>query len=815
MTDSSAPALPQALPVAALYHPIDPASLPYQRSDQATAPDHPVGQDRAVEAVQFALAMEGSGYNLFCMGPEGSGKASLVRGYMDQAAQGRPQSNDWAYVHNFAEPTKPRALALPPGGGPDFAKAMDGLIEDLRHALPTAFDGDQYRSRRREIEETFKQRHDALLEAHSDSAKGQNIALMRTPMGLALAPYRDGEVLGPEDFAKLPEDEQATWKERMQALQDELSEALRQVPLWEKEKRDQVQALNREVADGVVSHLIDELLESCAACSPACDYLKQVHDDVLDTVSLFLPAEDNDSKTPMMLRGEADDDPYRRYRVNVLVSQAGTAGAPVVDEDHPTQPNLMGRIEHRQTLGALVTDFNLIRPGALHRANGGFLVIEARKLLTQPFAWEDLKRALRKHEIRIESPGSSWGMWSTQGVEPEPIPLDVKVVLLGEPQLFYLLAENDPDFDDLFKVVADFDTHMPRTPDKVRDLSLLLADMARKKDLPPFEAGAIARVIEYGGRLVEDAERLTTNMGELSDLLRESAFMARQAKADLVAAAHVHDAIEARHRRHARIPQAMQEEIERGTIHIATSGEAVGQINGLAVYEIGATLFGKPSRITVRARLGRGDITDIEREADLSGPLHSKGVMILTSFLSSRFAEDRPLPMQATIVFEQSYGTVDGDSASSTEIYALLSALADTPIRQSFAVTGSVDQFGRVQAIGGVNEKIEGFFDLCLARGLTGEQGVLIPKDNIRHLMLRQDVVQACQEGRFQVIPVETIDQGIELLTGVPAGTLQDDGEWSAGSLNRRIAVRLSAWSRKAREQEQGQDSRRGTLRGG
>jgi lon-related putative ATP-dependent protease len=463
----------------------------------------------------------------------------------------------------------------------------------------------------------------------------------------------------------------------------------------------------------------------------------------------------------------------------------------------------------------LVTDFNLLRPGALHRANGGFLVLEARKLLAQPFAWDDLKRALRKHEIRIEAPGSSWGMWSTQGVEPEPIPLDVKVVLLGEPHLFYLLAENDPDFDELFKVVADFNTEMPRTPEMIHDLSLLLAEMARSKGLRPFTADAVARVMEYGGRLVEDAQRLTTNMGTLSDILREADFFAARDGAELATAVHVEAALEAHRRRHDRVPLAMQDEIKRGTIHVATSGAVVGQINGLAVYDIGTTMFGKPSRITVQVRLGRGEIFDIERESDLSGPLHSKGVLILSSFLASRFAEDRPLPLHATIVFEQSYGTVDGDSASSTEVYALLSALAEVPIRQSLAVTGSVDQFGRVQAIGGVNEKIEGFFDLCAARGLSGDQGVLIPKDNMEHLMLRHDVVQACAEQRFHIYPIETIDQGIELLTGLPAGAQEADGEWAQGSLNRRIAIRLATWSRKAREHEQGQEGRRGSLRGG
>ncbi|GAB3444962.1 Lon protease family protein [Insolitispirillum peregrinum] len=791
-----------------LYHVVDPALLPYQRSDQAEAITHPVGQSRAVEAVRFGLGMTGEGYNLFCMGPEGTGKASLVRSFVTAAAAQRSQPEDWCYVHNFTTPEKPRALALPAGTARAFAKAMDCLIEELRHAIPAAFDSDQYRARRRAIEDEFKARQEALIDAHRDTAKGRDIALMRTPMGLALAPIHDGEVVSADDFANLPEEQQAEWKARMQGLQDELENALRQVPRWEREKREQVRTLNKETADAAVSHLIDDLQQDYDSASPAAAYLRAVHDDVLENVGAFLPDGDDDKNNPM-LKAANEDGPFRRYKINVLVSHDDSTGAPVIEEDHPIQPNLVGRIEHRQQFGALVTDFNLIRAGALHRANGGFLILEARKLLTQPFAWDDLKRALRKREITIEAPGSSWGMWSTQALEPEAIPLDVKVILLGEPSLFYLLSEMDADFRELFKVVADFDVDMPREQQTLHDLALLLADMARRKNLRPLGADAVARVIEYSSRLSEDREKLSTNMGELADLLREGDYMAAQAGASLVSAEHIRAAIRGRERRADRIPLAMQEEMEHHTIRIVTDGDAIGEINGLAILEAGPTIFGKPSRISTRVRMGRGELIDIEREAELSGPLHSKGVMILSSFLASRFAEDQPLPIHATIVFEQSYGMIDGDSASSTELYALMSALSGMPIRQSLAVTGSVDQFGRIQAIGGVNEKIEGFFDLCQARGLTGQQGVLIPASNVRHLMLREDIVDACGKGLFHIYPVETIDQGIELLTGVEAGTLSASGEWTLGSINRAIAAKLSLWARKQRELDAGGDGRR------
>lgn len=795
----------------ALYRSVPLDTIPFDHTD--SAPDHaePVGQERAVEAVAFGIGMRGQGYNLFCMGPEGTGKASLVRRFLHEAAAEQPVPDDWCYVHNFAQPTKPRALHLPRGRARPLAKAMDELVEDLRLAIPSAFETEEYRNHRKQIEEEFKARQDEALDKHRKRAEEQNVALMRTPMGLALAPIKDGEVLGPDDFQKLPDEEQKEFKDRMQALQKALEDSLRAMPRWERDKRDRVKALNRETAGHVVSHALDDMRETFQDCPAVDAYLGQVHDDILENVALFLPeSNEEEEKIPAVLRQElAEGGRYQRYQVNVLVAHDTNGGAPVVEEDHPIQPNLVGRIEHRQQFGALTTDFNLIRPGALHRANGGYLVLEARKLLTHPFAYDDLKRALRRREITIEAPGAAWGIWSTQALEPEPIPLDVKVVLLGEPMMFYMLSEYDPDFRELFKAHADFNVRMHRTDDTTRDLALLLANMARDKGLMPLDKTAIARVIEHGARLADDQDKLTAHMGNLADLMREAEYYARRTGAEVITAGHVREAVAASHRRNDRIPTAMREEIERGTIHVATDGEVIGQVNGLAVLEFGPVLFGRPSRISARARLGRGELTDIERESDLSGPLHSKGVMILSSFLASRFAEDGPLPLQATIVFEQSYGMIDGDSASSTELYALLSALSGFPIRQGLAVTGSVDQFGRVQAIGGVNEKIEGFFDVCQARGLTGDQGVLIPADNQPHLMLRDDVVEACRAGRFHIYPVTSIDEGIQLLTGVPAGDKDDDDQWTPGSLNRAVASRLTSWIRRARRMHDIEDGHR------
>lgn len=788
------------LPADALYGAVDPALVPFATTAEAPDHDAPVGQDRAVEAVRFGIGMSGEGYNLFCMGPEGTGKASLVRRFLRQTAQDMPVPDDWCYVHNFAESHRPRAVRLPAGRARDFAKAMERLVEELRHALPAAFETDEYRNKRKAIDRAFKERQDEALEVTQKKAEAQDIALVRTPVGLALAPIKDGEVLGPEEFKKLPEDEQERLKELMGALQKELEETLRAVPRWERDKRDQIRELDRHVTDEAVAHFIADLREAYEDCPKVLDYLEEVRQDVLDNVAVFLPEGGEASEgLPPFLRHEGTENRFRRYQVNVLVHHDHNGGAPTVEEDHPTQPNLVGRIEHMQQFGALVTDFNLIKAGALHRANGGFLVLEARKLLMNPFAWDDLKRALRKREVRIEAPGAAWGIWSTQSLDPEPIPLEVKVVLLGEPMLFYMLSDYDPDFRELFKVVADFNIRMDRSPDNTRDLALLLASMAREKGVRTLDRTAIARVIEYGARLADDQAKVVTQMSDLADLMREADYHARQAGAEVVGAAHVRAAIDGKRRRADRIPTAMREEVERGTIHIATTGECVGQINGLAVIQIGPHAFGRPSRISARVRVGRGELIDIEREADLSGSLHSKGVLILTSFLSSRFAEDHPLSLTASLVFEQSYGMIDGDSASSTELYCLLSALAEAPIRQGLAVTGSVDQFGRVQAIGGVNEKIEGFFDLCAARGLSGDQGVLIPATNADHLMLREDVVEAARAGRFHIYPVETIDQGIEILTGIPAGERDAKGEYPHGTINRMVAARLASFTRKTR----------------
>lgn len=778
------------LPPERLFTRCDPQSLPFLTTAELADADDALGQERAMEAISFATGMRHRGFNLFALGAEGTGRRTLVMRLLGRQAAGLPAPGDWVYLNDFDQNQRPKALNLPTGRATALKKDMDWLVGELGQALPAAFEVEEYRNRRQVIEDALKEQQEAAFGAIGHEAGEKGVALVRTPVGLALAPMKDSEVLSPEQFKLLPDDEQSRFKTDMAAMQEKLGAIVKQVPKWERESRIQLRALDHDVVAFAIEHLLDELIAKYSDLPAVLTYLIAVAADVAANVNDFLGEGERSGKGRRASGGDA----FRRYRVNVLVDNVQTQGAPVVYEDYPTQPNLIGRIEHLAQFGALITDFNLIRAGSLHKANGGFLVMDARKLLMNPFAWEDLKRALKAREVRIESPGQSVGLLSTFSLEPEPIALDLKVVLIGDPMLYYQLSHHDPEFSELFKVAADFDWRMDRSPQAVMELARSVATLTRKESLLPLDQGAMACVVEQASRLVEDAEKLSTHMASLADLVREADHWAVQDKVEIITAAHVQRAIEASIRRQDRVRDNVQEEIRRGIIHIATSGAETGQINALAVLELGNFAFGHPVRITARIHAGKGDVIDIEREIDLGGPLHGKGVLILSGFLAARFGETEPLSVSASLVFEQSYGGVDGDSASSAELYVLLSALSGLPLRQDLAVTGSVDQFGRIQAIGGVNEKIEGFFDLCAARGLSGTQGVLIPLSNVAHLMLRADVVEACRQGRFAIYPIEHVDQGIELLTGVPAGVVDNNQRYPVGTVNRKVQARLAAF---------------------
>ncbi len=786
-------AAPVALPPEELLRRVDPGTFKFKSTAELEAISGLIGQERALKAIQFGTNFKSHDFNLFVLGPPASGKRTAVKQYLDIKAREAPAPSDWVYVYNFDQPNRPKALSLPPGRARPLAKAMIEAIDELRTTVPATFEGEEYQARRRAIDEAFRSGQEEALEALNQRAQEQNIAVLRTPTGFVMAPMHEGKVVKPEVFNTLPEAMRKEVETRIQALQKELEQILQRLPKSDKERRTKVTELNDEVA----SHIVRAALNDVATIFPddegVLKFLEAAAQDLVRNAGLFLTASGEENTIIKEPADTARDPRFRRYMVNVMVAngEKPESGAPIYEEINPTYGNLIGRVEHIAQMGALVTDFLLIKPGALHRANGGYLLIDARKMLLSPFAWEALKRTLKAREIRIEQPSEMQGLISTQSLDPEPIPLDIKVVLIGERDIYYLLSQHDPDFAGLFKVQADFDDSISRSSENDHSYARLIASIVRDHGLRHVDRGGVARIIEEGARLADDREKLSIEIGRIADIVREANYWAGEAKRELITGEDVSRAVDEHIQRSDRVRDRTHETINRRIVLLDLAGAKVGQINGLSVLQIGSFSFGKPTRITARVRMGQGRVTDIEREVELSGPLHSKGVMILWSYLASVFAQDVPLALSASLVFEQSYGGVDGDSASSTELYALLSALSEVPIKQSFAVTGSVNQFGQVQAIGGVNQKIEGFFDICLARGLTGDQGVLIPNSNVQHLMLREDVVAAVKAGKFAIYSVDTIDQGLEILTGVKAGERSADGMFPAGTINRLVEDKL------------------------
>lgn len=786
----------------ALYHACNLDGLGFENTSQLEELTEYIGQNRALKAVGFGIGIQKKGYNLFALGPSGLGKKSLVMRYMESQARSEPVPSDWCYVNNFKDTGKPYALKLPSGNGLELADDMQRLVDELHRIIPAVFETEEYITRSLSIEDELSEKEDKALSDLREKAKERQIALLRTPTGFTLAPIRDGEPVGIKEFRKLPEEERKRIESDVSELQDLLSKALHKLPQWQKQVHEKVNELNREMVASAIASLIAALQQKYSTQDAVCRYLNEVQQDIIRHFQNFLSEERNKvSLFGKEIQQPEQEAPWvRRYQVNVLVSQDRDGGAPVIFEDLPSYNTLIGRVEHHARLGALETDFSMIRPGALHKANGGYLILDAAKILMQPYAWEGLKRALRSDQIRIESLGQLTSLISTISLEPEPIPLKVKVVLLGDRYLYYLLSGLDPEFAELFKVEVDFDDRMERNEENKTLYARLIASIIRREGIRHFDRTAVSRVIEYSARLAGDSERLSTHMRSIYDLLQESDYWAGLQQHDTVTSQDVQQAIDADIERSSRIRERTQEEIGRGTILIDTEGEKVGQINGLSVLTLGNYGFGKPSRITARVRMGKGQVIDIEREVELGGPIHSKGVLILSGFIAGRYALDLPLSLSASLVFEQSYSGVEGDSASSAELYTLLSALSEAPIKQSLAVTGSVNQHGEVQPIGGVNEKIEGFFDVCKARGFTGDQGVLIPASNVKHLMLRRDIVEAAQAGRFAVYPITTIDEGIELLTGIPAGKRDDKGRFPENSINGLVENKLIRFSEKLAE---------------
>ena len=775
-----------------LYTKCDPKKFKFSSTAELEERLSALGQDRALSAVEIGINIQSKGYNLFCLGPEGTGKTSLVKRVLVEEAKKRPTPDDWAYVYNFDEPYKPQAVNFPAGTAAEFAKDIDKLIETLSVSIPAILESDEYKAGQSIIHEKFKQHKEEYIKILQKKAKGKSVSLLHMPVGLVVAPVKNGEVLSPEAFDELPESEKKQLLEDLNQMQEEIENTAQDLPQWEDKQRKETNDLREKFLKIAVKNPIDELHAKYKGHKQANDFLNKVQKHIITNIDEFMPSSENncgggegdDALSALFSRmKQPEEDKYAKFKVNVIVKNEPDSGAPIIHLDHPTQGNLVGRVERIQQYGALLTDFSLIKSGALHQANGGFLLIDARKLLLQPYAWDSLKRALASKTVKIEAP-SEETTFTTISLDPEPIPLQVKVILTGDEELYEVLSERDPDFSDFFKVEADFGVLMDRTPENEVEYAKLIGSLSKKKKLRSLNKQAVAKVIEYSSRLAEDSEKLTAHIASIGDLLREADYWARKSKANQIGKNHIEQAIDAQIYRSDRIKQAMLEQIDKGTILMDVEGSRVGQINGLVVYNFSRTSFGKPARITTQVRIGKGEFINIEREVEMSGPIHTKGVLILSSLLANRFAKDRPLSLSASIVFEQSYGGVDGDSASSTEYYCMLSAIANLPIKQNIAVTGSINQFGEVQPIGGVNEKIEGFFDVCRHRGLTGDQGVIIPRTNVKDLMLREDVLNAVDEGKFHIYAVDNVDDGIEILTGIKAGKPDKHGNYPKGTVN-------------------------------
>ncbi len=755
----------EPLPVEALYRacPLEP--LAFASTAELEPLPFELGQERALEALDFGLAVGGHGFNIFLAGSTGSGRREMLRGLLERRRKARAEPpDDWCYVNNFDDPGKPLALRLPAGRGRQLRRAMAEAVEELLTILPATFQGDEYQARVQELGEYFQERESEAFQALAEKASAQGVAMLKTPSGYTLAPMKDGEVLAPDAFEKLPEDERKATLAAIDGLKDELKSVVRQLPGWKKESLDRFRELNSDFCRQAVAPVFERLREGHADLPAVVAWLAAVEAAVMEEAESFTQQR-QDSAIPDNLHERVREFP--QYSVNVLIDHGDSSGPPVVHEDNPTFANLLGRAEQVAQMGTLATDFTLVKAGALHRANGGYLVLEAEKVLTSPFAWTALKRTLRAQEVRIQSLDQAFSFATTVQLEPEPIPLDVKVILLGDHLIWYLLQEYDPEFATLFKVTADMAPDVARTDDSTGLFARLLATVQRRDGLLPIERGGVARCVELASRLAGDGARLDLHQGRLGNLLAEADFLARRAGADTVRAEHVSAALDAADRRLGQWQERAREQILRERMLVATAGDVVGQVNGLAVHSLGEYRFGLPTRITATARLGSGKVLDIEREADLGGSIHSKAVLIISALLANRWARDRPLPLAATLVFEQSYGGIEGDSASVAELAALVSAIAVVPLRQDLAVTGSLNQHGAVQPIGGVNEKVEGFFDLCKARGLSGSQGVVLPAANRDQLMLAPRVREAVAHGSFQLYAVATVDAALALLTGV------------------------------------------------
>jgi len=777
---------------------LDPAALPFQTTAEVPPAKTTIGQPRAAEAIAFALEVGARGFHLYAAGSPGTGRESTVLAAVRSFAAARPTPADWVYVHNFAEPDRPRAFPMPAGRGRELAKAMASFVEAAQHEIPRAFESEDYARRREQSLAEVRTQRAGLIADLRAFAQERAFALQIGPAGIAKIPLLNGEPMPQQVFEQLSPEARAELDQRGAQIDAELGAYVPRMRQIDKEAHQRVMALDREVALVAAGPLIAELREDYGDQPDVLAFIDEIEADLPEHLHDFQPgAETGQADGAAAARGYME--PLARYAVNVVIDNTGITGAPVILERNPTYYNLIGRLDYRAVMGTMVTDFRQIRPGALHRANGGFLVLHALDVMRNPFAWEGLKRGLASGEVVIENPGEQGAPMPTSRPRPEPIPLDLKVILIGPAALYQTLHQIDVEFPELFGVKAEFAPDMDWNEENLASYSAFLSLIVHDRGLLHFDRSAAARIVEHGARLRDHQRKLTTRFLDIARLAVEASHWAGKEGQEFVLADHVEAAIAQQERRRNLVEERMREVIADGTVMVDTDGARVGQINGVSVIHVGDYGFGQPSRVTARVSVGRGTVQSIEREIALSGPIHSKGFLILTGYLQSQYAQDWPLSLGATITFEQSYGGIDGDSASTTELYALLSALSGLPLNQAIAVTGAVNQHGEVQAVGGTTRKIEGFYDVCRQRGLTGGQGVVVPTANVKNLMLKEEVVEAVQAGRFHVWAVSHIDEGIELLMERPAGERAADGTFPEGTVHRLVQDRLRQYAEQMR----------------
>jgi lon-related putative ATP-dependent protease len=789
---------------------VDPDSLPFESTQSLETPEGSVlGQVRASDAIRFGVGLKASGYHIYVAGPPKTGLTHIARSHLEEQAAKEPTPPDWCYVFNFKEPDKPKSLKVTAGRAREFKKDMHAFITALQTRIPEVFESEDYAVREKDLQREFERNRRLIIETLSAKVREKGFILQVSQVGMVVIPATaEGQPMGQEELSDKSDDDKRTLREKSEELQASMKEAIKKIREAEQRLKEQRAELDRVIALSVVDGLMDFHFDKYKEEPAVQEYLKLVQEDIVENIDDFKKKEESAQQVvpqfPIAVKKEA----FKKYDINVLVDNSETRGAPVVIESNPIYPNLFGTIERQAWFGALFTDFTMIKPGVLHKANGGYLLMKALDLLKWYLSYEALKRALRDREIRIEDIAELYGLFSTRTIRPEPIPLDIKIVLTGDPYLFELLHFYDDHFQKLFKVKAHLDDRMDRKEDTILQCARMMGQFCRTEKIRHLHRSGVARILEYGMERTEDHDKLTLELGDLSDLIREADYFAGLSGADLIRAEHVEEAVQKRIFRSNLIEERIKELVQKDVFWIETDGYRTGQINGLSIFMTGDYEFGKPNRITATVSVGRDGVIAVERESKLSGSIHTKGVMILTSFLKERFGHNKPMALTATLCFEQSYGLVEGDSASSTELYSLLSALARVPIYQGIAVTGSVSQKGEIQAVGGVTRKVEAFYDICKYKGLNGRQGVIIPAKNLKNLMLRQDVIDRVREGQFHIWPISTVEEGIEILTGMPAGVPGEDGSYPEGTLFRKVddrMVELAEIARKfGREGEEG-----------